>query len=362
MSYKKKIIDGKEVKYWESVEEEHPDTSELQPKVENTLETESKEIPGAINEVLNLTKKPTIQNIFNQAKEMPVGGAIFTRIISLLSLIENYSDAIIYVNEDYSSTGTAKHYFRASDGNVITITLPVDIVDKSGEAPKTLSPRSVIISCNDFICTGGHGEKLEPVYDTLMNDGSRAFLLTKEDSSYKRLFSKVYAHGGFYMVRSGAEYADESIYTLAGMTTESAANSHFPWPCAYIQLLDKNGSQVQSTSGVDYIADAFTGIKGCFTRAISLEDGEESAVIKIELEVIAPLTTVNGVEAAWVDYAEITDALGQGERCAVTVHYNPDDLEEVVEPEEEPAESVEEPAEPVEEPAEPVDEGNGGTE
>lgn len=322
MSYKTKIIDGKEVRYWESVEENHPETSIAEAAAKRSAEsaaesaasallssTEASEAKLAAQQAAASASKSAV-SIFERAEALQPGGMGMVEVLPLKYLLENNSDATIHsvvtggYSREYKFSGVKP---EDKDNTIVTIKYPLVYQ----------GAKSVIVSCNKFLGKGIAGAAIEDEYKTLMDDGSKAFLLQAEGQKYKRLFSLVYVQDPGYGVNRTFENLSPESYNAMGLTQDTMA----PYCCSPIMIFNNEY----------YYRDPFTGLENCFLHDVYIqeEQGVQYLIIKFETIGDGSPETLEDKTCYWAHLpASAEDNAKYGtERLAIKIHYNPEDFE-----------------------------------
>ncbi len=313
-------------KFWNSVEENHPETSIAEAAAERSAESatesaasasqaavEASEAKLAAQQAAASASKSAV-SMFERAEALQPGGMGLVEVLPLKYLLENNSDATIH---SLVQGGYAREYafsgipvYEGANNTFVTIKHPLEYQ----------GAKSVIVSCNKFLGKGISGAAIEDEYKTLMDDGSKAFLLQAEGQKYKRLFSLVYVQDPGYGVNRTFEDLDPGMYHQAmGLTQDNYPQA--PYCCAPITIYNAGY----------YFRDSFTGLTGCFLHDVYIqeEQGVQYLIIKFETIGGGSPETLEDKTCYWAHLpASVEDNAKYGtERLAIKIHYNPEDFE-----------------------------------
>lgn len=308
-------------KYWNSVEENHPETSIAEAAAERSAESATESAASASQAAIEASEaklaaqqaaasaSKSAVSIFERAEALQPGGMGMVEVLPLKYLLENNSDATIY---DYVSGGNSREYKFSGvkpreDLNNTIVTIKYRLAYQGA--------KSVIVSCDTFLGRGISHATIEDEYQTLMDDGSKAFLLQAEGQKYKRLFSVVYVQDPGYGVYRAYEWLTH-YHNAIGLTQDSMA----PYCCAPIFIDGYDCSYI----------DSFTGLKKCFLHDVYIQEeyGVQYLIIKFETISNSP-ETLDYKTCYWAELpASGEDKAYYGtERLAIKIHYNPEDFE-----------------------------------
>lgn len=311
-------------KFWNSVEENHPETSIAEAAAERSAESatesaasasqaavEASEAKLAAQQAAASASKSAV-SMFERAEALQPGGMGLVEVLPLKYLLENNSDATINsvviggYSREYKFSGVKPYEDKYN--TIVTIKHPL----------KYQGAKSVIVSCNTFLGKGLSGATIEDEYQTLMDDGSKAFLLQAEGQKYKRLFSLVYVQDpGYGVNRTCEDLSSEYYHNAIGLTQDTTA----PYCCAPISIFN-NGY---------YYRDPFTGLGNCFLHDVYIqeEQGVQYLIIKFETIGGGSPETIEDKTCHWAHLpASAEDNAKYGtERLAIKIHYNPEDFE-----------------------------------